>query len=158
VRRSVDIGPELATFVRDVSDWADMNELMFVSDLLVTDYSSAIFEFALLGRPMAFLAPDADAYERERGFYLDFRRDMPGPIFDTTQALAAWIAAGDLDPERSVAFAGQSFEVADGHASERFVDRVVLPALRTGRIDVPGLAASSEDVHARETRADETGR
>ena len=58
-----------------------MNELMFVADLLVTDYSSAIFEFALLGRPMAFLAPDADAYERERGFYLDFRRDMPGPIF-----------------------------------------------------------------------------
>ena len=119
-----------------------MNELMFVADLLVTDYSSAIFEFALLGRPMAFLAPDADAYERERGFYLDFRRDMPGPIFATTEELGAWIAAGDLDPARSVAFAGTSFDVADGHASERFVDRVVLPALRTGAIDVAALGAA----------------
>jgi CDP-ribitol ribitolphosphotransferase len=143
VRRGVTIGPELSAFVRDVSDWPDMNELMFVADLLVTDYSSAIFEYALLGRPMAFLAPDADAYERERGFYLDFRRDMPGPIFDTTGALAAWIAAGHLDPARAAAFAHTSFDVADGHASERFVDRVVIPALRTGRIDVAALAATS---------------
>jgi len=140
VRRSVTIGPALAPFVRDVSDWPDMNELMFVADLLVTDYSSAIFEFALLGRPMAFLAPDADAYERERGFYLDFRRDMPGPIFATTEALATWIASGDLDPTPSIAFARRSFDVADGHATERFVDRVVLPALQTGRIDVAALA------------------
>ncbi|HKF85922.1 MAG TPA: CDP-glycerol glycerophosphotransferase family protein [Candidatus Limnocylindrales bacterium] len=140
VRRSVTIGPALAPFVRDVSNWPDMNELMFVADLLVTDYSSAIFEFALLGRPMAFLAPDADAYERERGFYLDFRRDMPGPIFATTEALATWIASGDLDPTPSIAFARRSFDVADGHATERFVDRVVLPALQTGRIDVAALA------------------
>jgi teichoic acid ribitol-phosphate primase len=138
---SVDAAP--AGFVRDVSDWPDMNELMLVADLLVTDYSSAIFEFALLGRPMAFLAPDADAYERERGFYLDFRRDMPGPIFETTEELGAWIAAGDLDPSRSIRFAGASFDVADGAASERFVDLVVLPALRTGRIDVEALGATS---------------
>jgi CDP-glycerol glycerophosphotransferase (TagB/SpsB family) len=138
---SVDAAP--AGFVRDVSDWPDMNELMLVADLLVTDYSSAIFEFALLGRPMAFLAPDADAYERERGFYLDFRRDMPGPIFETTEELGAWIAAGDLDPSPSIRFAGTSFDVADGAASERFVDRVVLPALRTGRIDVEALGATS---------------
>jgi teichoic acid ribitol-phosphate primase len=138
---SIDAAP--AGFVRDVSDWPDMNELMLVADLLVTDYSSAIFEFALLGRPMAFLAPDADAYERERGFYLDFRRDMPGPIFETTEELGAWIAAGDLDPSPSIRFAGTSFDVADGAASERFVDRVVLPALRTGRIDVEALGATS---------------
>jgi CDP-glycerol glycerophosphotransferase (TagB/SpsB family) len=139
VRQAAAIGTAPAGFVRDVSDWPDMNELMFVADLLVTDYSSAIFEFALLGRPMAFLAPDADAYERERGFYLDFRRDMPGPIFATTEELGAWIAAGDLDPAPSVAFAQASFDVADGRASERFVNQVVLPALRTGRIDVPAL-------------------
>ena len=142
VRQAASIDAAPAGFVRDVSDWPDMNELMFVADLLVTDYSSAIFEFALLGRPMAFLAPDADAYERERGFYLDFRRDMPGPIFETTEELGAWIAAGELDRTHSIAFAGTSFDVADGHASERFVDRVVLPALRTGGIDVAALGAA----------------
>ena len=130
VRTSVSVSADLASFVIDVSGWPDMNDLMVVTDLLVTDYSSSIFEFALLGRAMAFLAPDHDAYQRERGFYIDFPTSMPGPIFETTEALAAWVKAGTFDLERSRAFARDWFDVADGHASGRFVERVVLPALR----------------------------
>lgn len=132
VRAGVGIGPALARFVIDVSDYPEVNELMLVSDVLVTDYSSVIFEFALLGRPMAFLAPDTDAYERERGFYFDYRSGMPGPVFETTEALAehlAHLARHGSDPEPVRAFAEHWFEVADGHSAERFVDRVVLPAL-----------------------------
>ena len=72
-------GRTLAGFAIDVSDHPDINELMLVSDVLVTDYSSAIFEFALLDRPMVFFAPDYEAYERERGFYFDYRTGVPGP-------------------------------------------------------------------------------
>jgi CDP-ribitol ribitolphosphotransferase len=129
VRSRVRIGPELASFVVDASDHPDINELMLVSDLLVSDYSSAIFEFALLGRPMAFFAPDRAAYERERGFYLDLDRDLPGPIFTETDALAAFVRAGAFDLERVRRFARDWFEVADGRASRRFVDELVLPAL-----------------------------
>ena len=129
----VRVGPELTAdikeFAIDVSDWPDINELMLISDLLVTDYSSAIFEYALLHRPMAFFAPDSDAYERERGFYFDYRACVPGPVFDTTEGLANYVCSGRFDLERSIAFAQESFDVADGHASERFVDRIVLPAL-----------------------------
>ena len=50
-------------------------------------------------------------------------------LFNTTE-LAAWIRDGAHDPERVRAFARESFEIADGHASERLVDRVILPALR----------------------------
>jgi CDP-ribitol ribitolphosphotransferase len=130
VARSVTVPPVLAGFVRDVSDWPEMNELMPIADLLVTDYSSAVFEFALLGRPMAFLAPDHEAYERERGFYVDYRTWAPGPIFETTAGLAAWVRAGVFDLPRVRAFARASFAIADGRASERVVDRVVIPALR----------------------------
>lgn len=116
-------------FVIDVSDHPEINELMLVSDVLVTDYSSAIYEFALLERPIAFLAPDHAAYVRERGFYLDFETDLPGPAFETTEALAAYLRAGSFDLERVRRFREASFDVADGHASRRFVDEVVLPAL-----------------------------
>ncbi|MEO7295729.1 MAG: CDP-glycerol glycerophosphotransferase family protein, partial [Candidatus Limnocylindria bacterium] len=132
VRARARIGPELAGFVRDVSDHPDISALMLVSDLLVTDYSSAIFEFSLLGRPMAFFAPDLDAYERERGFYFDYRSGVPGPVFTETDALARWIREGPVDLERIRRFRDASFEIADGQASRRFVDEIVIPAFRSG--------------------------
>ena len=129
VRAQAPLGPELGGFAIDVSDHPDVNELLLVSDVLVTDYSSVIYEFALLGRPIVFFAPDHEAYERERGFYFDYRTGVPGPIFEATAPLADHLRAGRFDLERVTAFAAASFDVADGHATERFVDRIVLPAL-----------------------------
>lgn len=137
VRRQATLGPDLAGFAVDVSDHPDINELMLVSDVLVTDYSSVIFEFALLGRPIAFLAPDREAYVGERGFYLDFPADVPGPVFETTTALAAYLRAGTFDTGRVEAFARASFDLADGRASERFVDLVVVPVLDGRQPAVP---------------------
>jgi len=130
VRRSSPIDPALAGFVLDVSDHPDIDELRLVSDVLVTDYSSAIYEFSLLDRPMAFFAPDHAAYEGERGFYFDFRSGVPGPVFETSVALAAWLRAGEFDRDRVARFRAEAFDVADGHATERLVDRIVVPALR----------------------------
>jgi CDP-ribitol ribitolphosphotransferase len=130
VRKSSPIDPALAGFVIDVSDYPDINELMLLSDVLVTDYSSAMYEFSLLGRPMAFFAPDHADYEGERGFYLDYRTGVPGPVFERADDLASWLRAGAFDLDRVARFRAESFDVADGHATERFVDEVVLPALR----------------------------
>ena len=130
VRSSRPISSKLTDFVIDVSDYPDINELMIVSDVLVTDYSSAIYEYSLLGRPMAFFAPDHAAYEDERGFYFDFRTGVPGPVFETTDELADWLRAGEFDLDRVERFRAESFDVADGRATERFVDQLVEPALR----------------------------
>ena len=130
VKQAQPIPPDLASFAIDVSDHPDIHELMLVSDVLITDYSSAIYEFSLLGRPMVFFAPDHDSYMGERGFYFDYRTGVPGPVFETTQQIAGYLRAGQFDLERVARFRDESFEVADGHATERFVDRVVLPAIR----------------------------
>ncbi|HEX7173336.1 MAG TPA: CDP-glycerol glycerophosphotransferase family protein [Candidatus Limnocylindria bacterium] len=129
VRDRTAVSPRAAAFVRDVSEHPDIHELMFVSDVLVTDYSSAIFEYSLLERPMAFFAPDLDAYERERGFYVDYRSWVPGPVVTTSGELAGWLRAGSFDLDRVRRFRAASFEVADGHATPRFIEEVVLPAL-----------------------------
>ena len=130
VREAVAITPDLAEFVRDASAHPDANALLLASDVLVTDYSSLIFEFALLGRPMVFFAPDLDEYEAERGFYFDYRSGVPGPVVDTSAGVAAAIRAGDPDPARVEAFARWAFDVADGHATERVVEELILPRLR----------------------------
>jgi CDP-glycerol glycerophosphotransferase (TagB/SpsB family) len=126
-RLSLDAG--LAGFAIDASDWPDLNELMLVSDVLVTDYSSAMYEFALLERPIAFFAPDHADYENERGFYLDYPADLPGPVFETTAALAEHLRAGVFDLDRIRRFRDDSFDVADGQATARFVNEIVLPGL-----------------------------
>lgn len=125
--------PALRRFVIDVSGYPELNDLMLVSDVLVTDYSSAMYEFALLGRPIAFFAPDHAAYEAERGFYLDYSTDLPGPILTTSQDLAAHLRAGVFDLGRVRRFASDSFDVADGRATRRFLDEVVGPAIDSTR-------------------------
>lgn len=129
IRSRMSVDPALDGFVVDVSDHGDIGELMAAADVLITDYSSAIYEYSLLERPIVFFAPDHDAYERERGFYLDVARDLPGPIFASTEPLAAYLRAAEFDIEAVTRFRDASFDVADGRASARFVDDVVLPAL-----------------------------
>ncbi|MGZ5372640.1 MAG: CDP-glycerol glycerophosphotransferase family protein [Aeromicrobium sp.] len=136
VRERTALGRYAQDFVIDVSDHADINELMLASDILVTDYSSVIFDFALLGRPIVFFAPDHAAYERGRGFYFDYRHDGPGPVFDTTQTLADFLRAGSFDLDRVARFARRWFTVADGHATERFVERWVMPRLGSAALRV----------------------
>ena len=129
VRSRAAADPALRSFVIDVSEWPDINELMLVSDVLVTDYSSAMYEFALLGRPMAFFTPDAAQYLEERGFYIDFPADLPGPAFTRSEDLAEYLRAGVFDLERVRRFAAESFHVADGRATARFIAQVVEPAV-----------------------------
>jgi CDP-glycerol glycerophosphotransferase (TagB/SpsB family) len=135
VRARLAADAALAGFVIDVSDYPEMNDLMLVSDVLITDYSSAMYEFALLDRPIAFFAPDHAVYEAERGFYLDYATDLPGPVFTTSTELAAYLRAAAFDLDRVRRFAAESFDVADGRATARFIDEIVRAAIpvRHGR-------------------------
>ena len=140
VKSAIPIPAEVGDFVVDASAEPDANEVMLAGDILVSDYSSIIFEYALLNRPMAFLAPDLAAYERERGFFFDYRSGVPGPVMEETDQLARWIQAKQFDLQRVRAFAAASFDVMDGRATERFVSDVALPALRGEPIRIPSAA------------------
>ena len=96
--------------------------------MLVTDYSSAMFDFAVTGKPQVFLAPDLDEYrDRMRGFYFDFEAEAPGPIVADTAELIAHIS----EPEPA-SLHGPAYErfrerfcpFDDGHASRRVVEAV----------------------------------
>ena len=116
-------------FVRDVSAYPDGTELMLAADVLVTDYSSMMFDFANTGRPILFFTYDLDVYAEEiLGFYFDFPSSAPGPLLRTSDELA--VALRDLDAvaaghaERYEQFVADFCELDDGHAAERVVDRV----------------------------------
>ncbi len=102
---------------------SDMNAWLIASDILVTDYSSSIFEWALLRRPLVLLTDDLEAYERDPGLYLDYRTEMVGVQVADTDGVAAAIVADQWDLGAYDAFIARNLDGCDGHASERFVER-----------------------------------
>lgn len=116
--------------VIDVSTYPDIQELFLASDVLVTDYSSSFFDYALLGRPIVFFAYDLENYrDNLRGFYLPYDEEtLPGPITQTQEeffdVLEASAAVGGPD-ERVLAFARTYAPQDDGRASARVVDQLL---------------------------------
>lgn len=114
--------------VIDVTAYPNINDLMLASDLLVTDYSSVMFDFVGSGKPMYFLAPDLDQYrDSVRGFYFDFESVAPGPVVASTAELIDVILNesitrnyADLYEEFRHRFAPRD----DGMASARIYDAI----------------------------------
>lgn len=76
-------------FAIDVSNYSDISELYLVTDCLITDYSSVMFDYGVLKKPQIFFAYDLDKYGQDlRGFYLDYHKDLPGPIYQDPYELA----------------------------------------------------------------------
>ncbi|WNF27363.1 CDP-glycerol glycerophosphotransferase family protein [Streptomyces sp. C11-1] len=117
-------------FVRDVSRHSDVAELLLISDVLVTDYSSILFDFAQTGRPMLFHTYDLAHYrDTLRGFCFDFERRAPGPLIPDS----AGIVAALREPEAATAGHREAYErfreafcdLDDGSAAARVVDRML---------------------------------
>ncbi|OKL49480.1 hypothetical protein BSR29_00515 [Boudabousia liubingyangii] len=71
--------------VIDVTKYPDINELFLIADLLITDYSSVMFDFVNTYKPILFMVPDLEHYRDElRGFYFDFENEAPGPLLKST--------------------------------------------------------------------------
>ncbi|WP_232818682.1 CDP-glycerol glycerophosphotransferase family protein [Exiguobacterium flavidum] len=121
-----DIPETYRDFFLDLTDYREINELLFISDIMITDYSSTCFEFSLLKRPMLFFAYDLEDYIAKRDFYYDFESFVPGPIVRTCDELIERIQSGDFDIEKVERFANHFFEHQDGKSSERFVDQILL--------------------------------
>ncbi|MDQ3691669.1 MAG: CDP-glycerol glycerophosphotransferase family protein [Chloroflexota bacterium] len=102
---------------------AEINEVFTIADILVTDYSSSIFEWALLGRPLVLLVPDLAQYSADPGLYLDYRTELIGTQVTDTGGVAAAIAGNDFDLSGYDAFVNRHLHASDGTASLRIVTR-----------------------------------
>lgn len=115
--------------IRDVSAHPDVADLYLAADVLVTDYSSVIFDFAVTGKPILLFAYDLEHYrDRLRGFTLDLDVDMPGPILYNQDQLAEALLDLPVIVEhyarRYEAFQQLYCHLDDGHATERVVARL----------------------------------
>ncbi|MFF3610169.1 CDP-glycerol glycerophosphotransferase family protein [Streptomyces sp. NPDC002580] len=116
--------------VIDVSGHPSVESLCLASDALVTDYSSLMFDYAGLDRPIVIHMDDRDAYEAARGTYFDLGAFPPGAVARSEDELIDIFATGHWHGSRSsqlrAAFRERFCPYDDGHAAERVVRRVVL--------------------------------
>lgn len=114
--------------VIDVTEVDDVNDLYIISDLMITDYSSTMFDYADLKRPMVFYMYDLDEYQGEiRDFYFDIN-ELPGPIVKTQKDLVRAIRdqfAGFTYDEKYKAFTEKFNYLDDAHAARRVVEATV---------------------------------
>ncbi|MFJ2576409.1 CDP-glycerol glycerophosphotransferase family protein [Kitasatospora aureofaciens] len=121
-------------FLYDCADYPDVQELLLVADVLVTDYSSIMFDFAITGRPVYFFTYDLEYYrDTLRGFYFDFEPEAPGPLVPSSAGLlgalreladgGAALPAGYA--ERYRRFRAAHCALDDGGAARRVVDRML---------------------------------
>ena len=114
----------------DVSAYPVVEDLYLAADVLMTDYSSAMFDFAVLDRPLVIFAPDWAAYRELRGAYFDLMRLPPGPVattfVDLVDVFASEAYASAASTAQRALFRERFCYLDDGKAAERVVRRVLL--------------------------------
>jgi CDP-glycerol glycerophosphotransferase (TagB/SpsB family) len=128
--------------VVDATDEPRVEDVLLASDVLVTDYSALMFDYATLDRPIVLLADDWGAYAASRGAYFDVTADAPGHVAGSQRELTWLFASGAWQDGESAlmraGFRARFCEFDDGLAAERVV-RTLMLGERTGH---PAAAAA----------------
>ncbi|OKK23984.1 hypothetical protein AMK09_08075 [Streptomyces sp. CB02488] len=110
----------------DFASFPDTNDLLHVTDVLVTDYSSVIYEYTLLDKPILFYAYDKDTYSVIRGFHRDYDSVAPGTICVTFDDLLKALQDEDFDLSKVEEFRRENFDYVDTNSADRVIDWLVV--------------------------------
>lgn len=126
VASGMKIPEEYEDYLIDATSYREVNDILFIVDFMITDYSSIIYEFSLLRRPMLFFAFDQKMYEATRDFYEPYEEIVPGKIVKTFDALMEAIKNEDYDYDVLDQFVKKNFTYTDGKATDRVIDELIV--------------------------------
>lgn len=126
VHDGVPIPEEYSDKMIDVGRYPNINNLFYITDLLVTDYSSNIFEYSLMRKPMLFFAFDKVQYSFSRGFHRDYKEAAPGKVCYSFDELMKAFEEKDFEYEKVEEYVEKHFDYIDTHSSDRVIDWFVL--------------------------------
>ncbi len=133
VHNPVIIPEEHSDVIIDCTSYREINDILFITDLLITDYSSVVYEASTLDIPMLFYAYDLERYVSSRDFYEPFETFVPGKIVTEFEDMIKAIYEGDFEQEKVAPFCERNFEYRDGGSTDRVIDWLILGNLPQGR-------------------------
>ena len=125
IKNKIEIPKSVSDRVFDFGDEREINDILFITDVLVTDYSSVIFENAILNNPSVLYAPDLKEYDAGRGFYFDYNDYSCGVVVESKEDLAAAIKSAGSSNETLERFKKRFVSFCDGNSSKRFVKEIL---------------------------------
>jgi CDP-glycerol glycerophosphotransferase len=112
----------------DVTRYPNITDLYLAADVLITDYSSVMFDYTVTGKPIIFMTPDLERYRTERGFYFDFESEAPGPILNTQdEVVRALQNLGEIERNYQTKYRNWQLKFdahEDGQAASRVINKV----------------------------------
>jgi CDP-ribitol ribitolphosphotransferase len=120
--------PDLSKYhphIIDLTNQCDINDLFHITDILITDYSSAFYEFSILKKPILFFVYDRIIYENVRGVHQSIKEIAPGKVCDTFDELMSALESKDYDIEKTISFAEDNFDDNFGHATDNLIDALL---------------------------------
>lgn len=124
--KNIDAVPKNDNFFIDMTSEREINDLLFVTDVLITDYSSVIFEASLLDITTIFYVPDLEEYTRSRDFYYPFDTYTFGEVAENMDELIYDIKHAQNDENKVKMFKERFSDACDGHATARLVKELIV--------------------------------
>lgn len=125
IKEKVVIDPRFKDYIYDFTNERDINELFYVTEILITDFSSNIYEFSLQKRPIIFYAPDKDFYQLTRGVHRTLD-EAPGVVCLTFDEVIDCIQKKKFDIQKIEKFVKESFDSQTRYASDALIDELIL--------------------------------
>lgn len=125
VKETFNIKKEQSDKILDFTLYQDINQLLLITDLLITDYSSTIFEYALLDKPIIFYVPDFEEYRNSRDFYYDFDEYTYGEVCKNFEELVQKMQNTIVNKEKLKKFKEKFLDMCDGKSTQRFIDVII---------------------------------
>ena len=110
----------------DMTQYPNIDDLFYVTDVFIGDYSSNVFEFSFMDKPMLFYAYDEAQYSAVRGFHRDYRSSIPGKLCHSFDEVLESLRTGDYAFEKLTSYRKEHIDNIDTHASDRVIDWFVL--------------------------------
>lgn len=126
IKEKISIPEKYKEYIVDASKYREINDFLFITDILITDYSSVIYEYSLFEKQMIFYAFDYEEYSENRDFYLPYKTAVPGEIVYTFKDLMKILRSQHYDSEKISRFKHENYQFVDSYASRRVVTELIM--------------------------------
>lgn len=112
-------------FVKNYSSYENLNDLLKISDILISDYSSIMIDYSILERPIFNFIYDYDVYKEKRGLYFDLKEKLPGYCIENEDLLLEKLITFDNEEATSIAIKFKKEFVQEYGNARKYIDNII---------------------------------